>query len=216
MVAVAFISQKGGVGKSTLARALGAVLAHAGFAVRLADLDPRQQTLLEWHKLRDPMLRAVTVAPFASIPHALRQGVAGELVILDTPAGVQAIDLNQLGHVELIVQPTSGSIDDLRPGVLLFNELRALALPSTLLFALCRVHDPQEEMNARRYLADAGYACLPGYIPERSAYRAAHNRGVAISELTKRVRASTDALLDGLVLALEAHLARANDRGEIA
>ena len=38
-VVVAFISQKGGVGKSTLARALGAVAASAGLKVRLADLD---------------------------------------------------------------------------------------------------------------------------------------------------------------------------------
>ena len=43
---IAFISQKGGVGKSTLARALAAVCAQAGLEVVLADLDPRQQTLI--------------------------------------------------------------------------------------------------------------------------------------------------------------------------
>ena len=34
---IAFVSQKGGVGKTTLARALAAVCSHAGLAVVLAD-----------------------------------------------------------------------------------------------------------------------------------------------------------------------------------
>ena len=49
---VAFVSQKGGTGKSTLARALAAVVAHAGLKVKIADLDPDQQTVLHWEKLR--------------------------------------------------------------------------------------------------------------------------------------------------------------------
>ena len=44
---IAFISQKGGVGKSTLARALAAVCAQAGLEVVLADLDPRQCEIVE-------------------------------------------------------------------------------------------------------------------------------------------------------------------------
>ncbi len=39
-VIVGFVSQKGGTGKSTLARALGAVVAGAGLKVKIADLDP--------------------------------------------------------------------------------------------------------------------------------------------------------------------------------
>ena len=49
---IAFVSQKGGVGKSTLARALAAVCSKAGLEVVLADLDPRQQTLVHWQKAR--------------------------------------------------------------------------------------------------------------------------------------------------------------------
>ena len=52
-ICVTFVSQKGGTGKSTLARALGAVVAAAGLKVKIADLDPQQQTVLEWEKLRD-------------------------------------------------------------------------------------------------------------------------------------------------------------------
>ena len=51
-VVVAFISQKGGVGKSTLARAFAAVVSLAGLAVRIADLDPQQATAMQWGKVR--------------------------------------------------------------------------------------------------------------------------------------------------------------------
>ena len=51
-VIVGLVSQKGGVGKSTLARALGAVVAHAGLKVRIADLDPQQHTVVEWERMR--------------------------------------------------------------------------------------------------------------------------------------------------------------------
>jgi chromosome partitioning protein len=47
-----FISQKGGVGKSTLARAAAVALSRDGYRVRLADLDPQQQTSIDWYKRR--------------------------------------------------------------------------------------------------------------------------------------------------------------------
>ena len=52
-IIVSFISQKGGVGKSTLARALAAVAAY-GMRVRLADLDAQQATVIEWERTRTP------------------------------------------------------------------------------------------------------------------------------------------------------------------
>jgi chromosome partitioning protein len=44
MTIIAFISQKGGVGKSTLARALAVEASHKKLRVLLADCDPQQAT----------------------------------------------------------------------------------------------------------------------------------------------------------------------------
>ena len=52
---IAFISQKGGVGKSTLARAVAAAAASAGMSVRLADLDWKQQTAKHWADVRNEL-----------------------------------------------------------------------------------------------------------------------------------------------------------------
>ena len=65
---IAFISQKGGVGKSTLARALAAVCAQAGLDVVLADLDPRQQTLVQWQKARSGSRRVFRLSPSTMRP----------------------------------------------------------------------------------------------------------------------------------------------------
>ena len=52
-VVVAFVSRKGGVGKSTLARALATVGARRGLNTALADLDPVQRTATRWQRLRE-------------------------------------------------------------------------------------------------------------------------------------------------------------------
>ena len=49
---IAFVSQKGGVGKSTLACALAREAAASGLKVKIADLDPDQATIVDWHKVR--------------------------------------------------------------------------------------------------------------------------------------------------------------------
>src|SRR5271169_5991832 len=49
---IAFVSQKGGVGKSTLARGLAREAAKSGLSVKIADLDTQQGTCVEWHRRR--------------------------------------------------------------------------------------------------------------------------------------------------------------------
>jgi ABC-type cobalamin/Fe3+-siderophores transport system ATPase subunit len=49
---IALVSQKGGVGKSTLARALAREAAVSGLKVKLADLDTQQGTSTNWHRRR--------------------------------------------------------------------------------------------------------------------------------------------------------------------
>ncbi|MBN9352721.1 MAG: AAA family ATPase, partial [Hyphomicrobium denitrificans] len=51
-VVVSFVGQKGGVGKSTLARAFAAIAARGKLKVKLADLDVNQQTSVRWARTR--------------------------------------------------------------------------------------------------------------------------------------------------------------------
>jgi chromosome partitioning protein len=199
-VIVGFVSQKGGTGKSTLARALGAVVAHAGLKVKIADLDPAQETVLYWEKLRNEgqVQPPITVEAFDTAAEAIESAEKDELLIIDTPAHANRGTLEIAKAATLIVQPSGASIDDLRPAVLLFHELAQAGIPKgRLVIALSRILSEAEEQRARAYIEAAGYEVLPGCIPERTTYREAHNRGKAVTE-AKGLNERVDMLFEGL------------------
>ncbi len=215
---IAFISQKGGVGKSTLARALAAVCSHAGLDVILADLDTRQQTLVHWQKARteNRVSPGLSVEPFDDAADAAERAGTCDLLILDTPGGVNDDTLAVARMVHLVVQPTGPSLDDLHPAVLLFHELVAAGIPkSHLVAALCRVLEKEEEAAARTYLHEAGYEVLEGAIPESIAYRAAHNRGRSLTETDEQsCNDRADALIEALLTKVAAIASAAGDEIE--
>ena len=115
------------------------------------------------------------------------------------------------------MQPTGPSIDDLHPGVLLFHELTAAGIPrQRLMFALCRTQTQDEEEDARAYLEHAGYAVLPGSIPERAAYRAAQNRGRTITETNRaELNQRADDLMMGLITCVAAQVKSMQDAEKV-
>jgi len=215
---IAFISQKGGVGKSTLARALAAVCAQGGLEVVLADLDPRQQTLVHWQKARTAqrVLPRLSVEPFDDAAEAVARAEACDVLILDAPGGVNDDTLSVARMAHLIVQPTGPSLDDLHPTVLLFHELVDAGIPkSNLVAALCRVLNDEEETEARAYLEEAGYEVLEGSIPESSAYRTAHNRGRSLTETDEQdFNDRADALIEALLTKVAALTSAADETEE--
>ena len=215
---IAFISQKGGVGKSTLARALAAVCAQAGLEVMLADLDPRQQTLVHWQKARaaQRVSPRLSVEPFDDAAEAVERAEACDLLILDPPGGVNDDTLAVARMAHLIVQPTGPSLDDLHPTVLLFHELVDAGIPkSNLVAALCSVLNEKEEAAARAYLDEAGYEVLEGSIPESLAYRTAHNRGRSLTETDEQAfNDRADALIEALLTKVAAITSAADETEE--
>ena len=90
---IAFVSQKGGVGKSTLARALAREAADGGLKIKIADLDTQQGTSIDWHRTR---LNAgikpdVAAEAFASAEQALKAADHYDLLIIDGPARSPAV-----------------------------------------------------------------------------------------------------------------------------
>jgi chromosome partitioning protein len=197
-VVVAFVSQKGGVGKSTLARGFAALLARAGLKVRIADLDVQQHTVAEWDKIRqaNAVARSFDVRMYPSVQPAVDDAADVEILVLDAPGRASQATLKIASAAHLVIQPTGGGVDDLRPGVLLFHELVAAGIErARLAFALCRTH-PDEEEDARTYLEHAGYNVLPGALPEQAEYRTALNRGRSITETARKdLNARADALM---------------------
>jgi chromosome partitioning protein len=200
---VAFVSQKGGVGKSTLARALAREAAAGGLRVKVADLDTQQGTSVDWHRQRltagiEPV---VSVEAFATAGQALAVANGYDILILDGPARTSQATLEIARAANLVVQPTGASLDDLRPAVREFHALVKAGLPAArLAFALNRIGTPAEEADARGYLTDAGYSVLAGALMERPAYRQAQNVGHAITETRfAALKERADALMQSLI-----------------
>jgi chromosome partitioning protein len=200
---IAFVSQKGGVGKSTLSRGLAREAAHNGLRVKIADLDTQQGTSVDWNRrrLNAGIQPEVAVEAFATAAKAIKIARHYDLLIIDGPARFSAGTLEIAKVAHLVVQPTGASLDDLRPAVREFHGLvNEGILKDKLVFSICRIETPTEEAETRSYLAEAGYAVLDGYVPERPAYRRAQNAGRAITETSFRnLNTKADALIQALI-----------------
>ena len=200
---VGFISQKGGVGKSTLARGLSREAAADGLQVKLADLDIQQGTSVDWYRRRLDAGAAplFSVESFKTASQALRLGEQFDLLLLDGPARASSATLEIAQSATLVVQPSGASVDDLRPAILVFHELVKAGIPkSRLTFALCRMGTDAEEADARVYINQAGYAVLDGSLPERPSYRQASNAGLSITETRyPQLNQRADKLLQSMV-----------------
>lgn len=201
---IGFVSQKGGVGKSTLARGISREAAANGLNVKIADLDVQQGTSVNWYRRRlaagiEPIF---SVESFKTASQALKLAAQFDYLIIDGPARASAATLEIARAATLIIQPTGSSVDDLEPAVLTFHELVRDGIPrGCLAFALTRVGTDAEESEARAYITQAGYTSLTGSIQERPAYRQASNVGLSITEtrypqLNKRADALIQAMVD--------------------
>ncbi len=204
---IAFVSQKGGVGKSTLARALAREGAAGGLRVKLADLDTQQGTSVDWHRARmDAGIEpAISAEAYKTAAQALAVADQFDILILDGPARTSQATLDIARASNLVVQPTGASLDDLRPAVREFHALVKAGVPrARLTFALNRIGTDAEEADARAYLAEAGYAVLAGCLVERPAYRKAQNGGYSVTE-TRYAALNTraDVLIQSLIDATE-------------
>ena len=200
---IALVSQKGGVGKSTLVRALAREAASNGLKVKIADLDTQQGTSIDWQRerLKHGIEPPVAAEAFATAAQALNLAPQFDLLIIDAPARTSKGTLEIAKVAHLVVQPTGASLDDLRPAVREFHALVNAGISrNKLAFALNRIGTPAEEAEARNYIAEAGYTALEGCLLERPAYRKAQNTGYAVTETGYAgLNAKADALIQAMI-----------------
>src|SRR5215469_8413789 len=85
---ISLLSQKGGVGKSGIARLLAVEFVRAGSEVKIGDLDTMQGTVTKWKVRRDKanVQPEIPVEKFATVERALREAEKYDLLLLDGPA----------------------------------------------------------------------------------------------------------------------------------
>jgi chromosome partitioning protein len=187
---IGMVSQKGGVGKSTLARMMAREFVAGGLTTKIADLDTQQQTCTHWagRRAEGGVTPELQVQSFATVKTALAEAPRFDALILDGKpnASDQTAEIAQAA--DLVVIPTGQTVDDLHPGVVLAHALRKKGVsPDKIAFAMFKTTgSDRENAAARQYLTEAGYLVLEGEVGVSTAYGSASDAGKAITETSFR------------------------------
>lgn len=205
MLAVALVSLKGGVGKSTLASALAVRAARDGHRVALVDLDP-QESLAAWFGRRADKTNLTlfhNVDNASDAVEALRQTEAPDFVFIDCPPAFIPTIEDAIATADLSVVPLRPSALDL-----LGSEDAVTTAQEKGRAHLCVFNDVDSRWRglseAREYLESAGVPVAKTTIAHRSAFLSAMASGKTGAETTdKRAAEEIDNLWAELKAALK-------------
>jgi chromosome partitioning protein len=171
MLTIALISQKGGVGKTTLAIHLATAFEMGGRQTLLVDLDP-QTSAAEWKDARQaerPYVIAVPPSRLGKTLETAREHQA-EVVVLDTAPHSEGTALDAARAADLILVPCQPSIMDLRAMRKTADLLNYLKKPT---FAVLNEVAPQgtvADEAAKAITAQFGMPVCPIRLGQRVAF----------------------------------------------
>tara|TARA_R110002051_G_scaffold313328_1_gene389329 strand:- start:132 stop:776 length:645 start_codon:yes stop_codon:yes gene_type:complete len=205
---ISVINQKGGPGKSTVARAIATCYANSEWDVKIADLDISQSTSFNWlqRRLFNEISPVVAVETFGTADAALKQANNYDLFIFDgAPTASRATKQISLAS-DLVIIPTGLSTDDLQPAVALAHNLVSEGVEEDrICFVFNRATGSDTEYKeAVNYLNKTPYFVIDGKIEEKPSYRRAMDAGQSIIETRfKQPREKAEAVIQNIINRLE-------------
>ena len=180
MRSIAFLSQKGGSGKTTLAAHISVA---AGEKVLLVDLDP-QGSSFAWSQARKAEQPVVKKATTSDLARILQQSDA-TLTVLDTPPHAVAGTDTIARLADFIIIPVRPSVLDLAAAGQTVALAKASGKPAA--FVLNAVIPRVAEVGqARKALERYGIPTAPVEIGNRQAYSRALASGSSVVEFEPR------------------------------
>ena len=185
---ISCLSQKGGVGKSTISRLVATAYATHHWRVKIADLNVKQKTSVDWSALR--MLAGVepevTAEAFVRVKPALEQ--IYDLLVFDGKPDTESETLDAAKISTLVIVPTGPTLDDLKPQINFAREMLLRGIDrQKIFFIINKTTDSTIATNdARENIQAAGFAVAQTDIPIKVGYQMAQNMGRAISETSFR------------------------------
>lgn len=182
---VSVVAQKGGVGKSSIARTLAVEFTRAGWATLLADIDSSQATANRWAEKRrnaSGIEPKIETAVFSSASLAIEASKDYQLTILDGAPHATRGTLDAAMASDLTIIPTGSSMDDLEPSVLLANELANSLNSENIAFVLYKTTSEAQARESRETLESYGFTVLTGKISVKTGYIDAFDRGFCATE----------------------------------
>ena len=198
MVKLGVVSQKGGCGKTTVARHLAVLAQGAGVpGVTIVDVDP-QATTDQWNDLRrqagyeGPLVRCVVGRLVGKELDALERAGCG-LAIVDTAAGAGA-ETSRVGKlVDALLIPCRTWGEDLFALEQSLELARYVRKPARIALNAVEARSA-EGVGARQYLESLGEDVLQAELGNRVAFSRSYMRGMVAAELEPGGKAAEEAL----------------------
>jgi chromosome partitioning protein len=186
MRSIAFLSQKGGSGKTTLAVHTAVAAQGAGERVVLIDTDP-QSSALAWAQARKDEHPAVHKSIASGLTKLLEKARSEDrtLAVIDTPPhAVPGVDLIARTP-DFLVIPCRPSVLDLAAISSSVHLARASGRPAVLVLNACNPRAPEVEQS-KILLARHGFPVAPVDVEHRRAFSRALSTGSAVTEFEPR------------------------------
>lgn len=178
---IAFVTQKGGSGKTTLAVNLAVAAEAAGARVLILDLDP-QASAEAWYQDREAETPRLARVAAAELPRALELalGQGFSHVLLDTPGRDEPAVAAAIRAADFCVVPCRPTPADMKATPATAATIRRLEKPA----AFVLTQTPPRGFRIRE--AEVGLGVLgpvaPTGVVARNAFQDAHGRGLGITE----------------------------------
>lgn len=223
MPTIAFVSTKGGVGKTTSALLLALGLAERGLSVSIVDSDPNLP-LKAWSELpgRPEAIRLFHAPSFQDLPGELRQAKqTSDWVVVDTEGGAPRMGGMAIANADLVITPLAASQLDAREArkvarmVADIARREGRAIPLVCLFARTPSAARRSFQEVRAELEASDLPALQVALSDKEAFRALFSKGGALAGLTRRVsgvaaaRELVEAFTDEVAARLGARLPQA-------
>ena len=182
MKTIALISQKGGVGKTTLATAL-AVAAHLdGRSAAVVDLDP-QASASFWKDARQAEEPAVTAVPPTRLGAVLdaARSTGCDWTVIDAPPMAKDIAFEAARQADFILVPTRPAVLDVMAISRTLELVVHYGRPAAVVLSLCPVRG-REVADTETAVRELGAVVAPVRIHNRIAFSRAQQSGMTAQE----------------------------------
>jgi chromosome partitioning protein len=182
MKILAIISQKGGVGKTTLATALAVAADRAGQHAAVFDLDP-QASAAFWKDTRQAEAPAVVAIPPSRLQHVLNAAAdtGCDLAVIDAPPFAKDIAYEAAQRADFILIPTRPAVLDVMAMTKTLELVAHYGKPSAVVLTFCPVQG-REIADTEAAVAALGATLAPVRIHNRVAYSRAQQTGLTAQE----------------------------------